>query len=214
MKNTSLCTHQFFNRLFASLMLITASTAHGIEGNLVVATGKIGKNPQDQSDIVGRDLNVLGLGALGHVGLWTGDRVIEALNQNPTIVQNTLQDFKSRSSYWGAVYYPNWNKLPVVWLPSQIWIPYTNVVYSAKVAAVRRAVLIQQIGATYTMSPSIQVARVQECQGLRCTGPTPGKYRCDTFIKDAYLTAGVGGLSFGTTETPSTLWTTYSERLQ
>ncbi len=176
------------------------------------SAAKFVKNPQDQSDILGRDLNVPGLGGIGHVGLWTGDRVIEALDQTPAIVQNTLQNFKSRSNYWGAVYYPNWNRLPAVTLPSQIWIPYTYVVYSAKAAAVRRAVLIQQIGASYTVSPYIKEAFVQECHGLSCTGPTAGKYRCDTFVKDAYLKAGTGELSFGATDTPATLWNTYPER--
>jgi len=175
---------------------------------------KLAKDPQDQSDIIGRDLNVPLLGAIGHVGLWTGDRVIEALNQTPAIVQNTLQDFKSKSSYWGAVYYSNWNRLPAVALPSQIMVPYNYVLYNAKAAAVRRAILIQQIGATYTVSPYIQEAFVQECHGLRCAGPIPGKYRCDTFIKDTYLTAGTGGLSFGATDTPWALWSTYTERRQ
>jgi len=198
-------THITCNGFVALLLLVFVTNA---------SAAKFGKNPQDQSDILGRDLNVPGLGALGHVGLWTGDQVIEALDQTPAIVQNTLQNFKSRSTYWGAVYYPNWNRLPAVALPSQIWIPYSYVMYSAKTAAVRRAVLIQQIGATYTVSPYIKEAFVQECRGLSCTGPTAGKYRCDTFVKDAYLMAGTGGLSFGATDTPSTLWNTYPERRQ
>ena len=34
-----------------------------------VATDKLGKNPWMPADIVGRDLNAVGLSVLGHVGL-------------------------------------------------------------------------------------------------------------------------------------------------
>ena len=177
-----------------------------------MAYSKFGRNPADQSDIVGRDLNVPLAGVLGHVGLWTGNMVIEALNQTPAIVQNTLLNFKSRSRYWGAIYFQNWNTLPLKTLPTDSRVPFNYRNFYAKGAAVQRAYLVQQIGADYSLSPFPEAAFVQECKNNLCVGPTRGKYRCDTFVKDAYLSAGAGGLRFRATESPATLWKTYTER--
>ncbi len=68
------------------------------------------------AEIMGRDLNVPGLGWLGHVGISTvyimdpsgmnqnADQVIEVLNE-PVVGQiNTINNFKSRSPYWGSKY--------------------------------------------------------------------------------------------------------------
>lgn len=173
---------------------------------------KLGKNPADQSDIVGRDLHISMGSFLGHVGLWTGSMVIEALNQTPAIVQNTLENFKSRSTYWGAVYYLNWNILPSQPLPTNSREPLNYRHFYAKAAAVQRAFLVPQIGADYSMSPYPELVQVQECKNSRCVGPARGKYRCDTFVKDAYLSAGTGGLGYHAADTPATLWNTYPER--
>ena len=198
--------------LFLILMSATCS-AQTVDNFAAIATSKFGKDPRDKSDIVGRDLNVVGLGSLGHVGLWTGDRVIEALHQTPAVVQNTLQDFKSRSSFWGTVYYPEWNSLSTRWMPTRIRPPYTdNKLFTAKEAALQRARLIQLIGAEYTLFYRPNIAVVRECSGLLCSGPIKGKYRCDTFVKDAYIEAGVEGISFDSLDTPSTLWSSYVER--
>lgn len=58
-------------------------------------------------DLVGRDL--IGLGPIGHVGIATApyykmrpSYVLEAMNTIPHIQQNTIDDFKSRSKYWGS----------------------------------------------------------------------------------------------------------------
>lgn len=68
------------------------------------------------AEILGRDLNYIGLGWLGHVGIATAnmssakgmsqnaDQVIEILNE-PTVGQiNSIANFKSRSKYWGSKY--------------------------------------------------------------------------------------------------------------
>lgn len=68
------------------------------------------------AEIMGRDLNVFGLGWVGHVGIATTDmtspagmnqnanKVIEILNENPVGQINFVTNFKSRSKYWGSKY--------------------------------------------------------------------------------------------------------------
>ncbi|MBA2709203.1 MAG: hypothetical protein H0U57_01225 [Tatlockia sp.] len=68
------------------------------------------------AEILGRDLDFLGLGRLGHVAiantqmmssagmLKDADIVIEVLNENPVGQVNTISNFKSRSKYWGSKY--------------------------------------------------------------------------------------------------------------
>ena len=171
------------------------------------------KNPVDVADIVARDLAISGYGALGHVGLWTGDKVIEVLDASPAVVQNTLDNFKGRTTYWGAAYFTGWDQLPNIALPSQIHTPYTYIATTAKMAVIKRALQIQAIGASYTLSPKITASTVQVCSDSgNCTGPTRGKYRCDTFIKDAYLTAGIVGVDFDGMHTPADLWNSFSKR--
>ena len=68
------------------------------------------------AEIMGRDLNYIGLGWLGHVGIATANmssasgmsqnanQVIEILNE-PTVGQiNAIANFKVRSKYWGSKY--------------------------------------------------------------------------------------------------------------
>lgn len=63
------------------------------------------------AEIMGRDLNVPGLGWIGHVGISTAETmpqdaylVIEVLNE-PVVGQiNYISNFKSRSPYWGSRY--------------------------------------------------------------------------------------------------------------
>jgi hypothetical protein len=77
-----------------------------IFSTLVFSTGTFAaSNPGATGDIVARDLNINGLGWAGHVGMWTGSKVLEVLNEKGRVIQqNSLSDFKGRSSYWGARY--------------------------------------------------------------------------------------------------------------
>ncbi|NOT85778.1 MAG: hypothetical protein HOP02_13590 [Methylococcaceae bacterium] len=61
-------------------------------------------DPSAIGDVPGRDLGFWGLGWLGHVGMWTGNSVLEVLDKTPVIQQNTLANFKAQTSYWGARY--------------------------------------------------------------------------------------------------------------
>ncbi|MDX3906332.1 MAG: hypothetical protein QHC78_11645 [Pigmentiphaga sp.] len=64
-------------------------------------------DPWQNADMVGRDLNVPLLGAIGHVGLWSSavGYVIEMLDEATALQQNSPSNFKSRTAYWGASYY-------------------------------------------------------------------------------------------------------------
>ena len=62
------------------------------------------------------------------------------------------------------------------------------------------------IGATYTVSPTISPSIPMSCNKAGCVAAKKGAYRCDTFIKDAYITAGVPGLAYSALDTPSSLW--------
>ena len=64
------------------------------------------------AEIIARDLDVLGAGWAGHVGITTAPfifekayQVIEVLNSKDPIIQiNLISDFKTKSPYWGSRY--------------------------------------------------------------------------------------------------------------
>lgn len=61
-----------------------------------------GENPREVGDIVGRDLDMAALGALGHLGLWDGREVAEVTSGRANAAGFTsLADFKIASTYWG-----------------------------------------------------------------------------------------------------------------
>ena len=199
------------------MLVISAQSINAYSGSAdpTALIEKLRHNPFDSADIVGRDLNTIGLGELGHVGIWTGKSIIEALNETPAIKSSTLEYFKSRSPYWGAVYFSGWSSLPPVTLNVYSDSAYPLEQYQGKLAAVQRARLIFQIGANYTVSPYITPAVPFTCSTkLGCVAPVKGTYRCDTLVKDAYITAGVRGLGYSITDMPSTLWNhnTFSQR--
>ncbi|MBA2649176.1 MAG: hypothetical protein H0U75_06165 [Legionella sp.] len=60
-------------------------------------------------DVLGRDMDVPGIGKIGHLALGTGNDVflptnitIEAEPQTPAIVFGTVKDFKQATRYWGS----------------------------------------------------------------------------------------------------------------
>ena len=61
-------------------------------------------NPRAAGDVIGRDLLYSGLGSYGHLGIYTGSKVLECLNEARPIQQNTLRSFKQASRFWGARY--------------------------------------------------------------------------------------------------------------
>lgn len=74
---------------------------------IVLTSPVYAKYPSFVGDVVGRDL--IGAGPVGHVGIASASYykmrptiVLEAMNTMPHIQQNTIEDFKSRSKYWGS----------------------------------------------------------------------------------------------------------------
>lgn len=74
---------------------------------LLIVYPVYGQIASSVSDLVARDL--LGLGPAGHVGIASAPDyrmrptvVLEAMSSIPHIQQNNIDDFKSRSKYWGS----------------------------------------------------------------------------------------------------------------
>ncbi len=59
--------------------------------------------PKAIGDVLARDLDTEVAGALGHVGLWTGNEVLEVSNVSSVVRKISLNQFKS-TKYWGARY--------------------------------------------------------------------------------------------------------------
>ncbi len=126
-------------------------------------------------DIVGRDLNIAGLGWVGHVGIGTGDLVgrttnlvIEVLNEAQVGQVNYLTKFRSLSNYWGGRYgigdYAAGTNAALIEANHQRWwCP------------------------AYTTSTSYKVGKgnVLTGQATQC-----GIWRCDTFVAWAFFSAG------------------------
>lgn len=152
--------------------------------------GTDSENPHDSGDVVGRDLDYgKVLGPVGHVGLWDGNNVTEAMFDTSTgnaIEEISLSQFKAASRYWGAAR----PKIPKGLLWEQCYMlscsvtndsNYSNV--DARTAIARRARQIMAIGADYTIFPENTAVAYPSYNGRP---PLRGRYRCDTFIIDVY----------------------------
>ncbi|STX81544.1 Uncharacterised protein [Legionella busanensis] len=74
---------------------------------IVISSHIFAKVPSFVGDLVGRDL--IGAGPVGHVGIASAPDyrmrptvVLEAMNSAPHIQENGINDFKSRSKFWGS----------------------------------------------------------------------------------------------------------------
>lgn len=170
------------------------------DGNLVIYNGakplwNIGadidsrRDPSSPGDVVGRDLDVSGVGFLGHVGIFDGDNVIEALNEGSNSIHiNSLENFKSKTTYWGTAFpkIPNGNAYYCFaeHCTNFLLKPQGQVEkISNRLAITRRARQAYLIGATYTLSPDYKSAWAGDYSHL----PLRGKYRCDTFVFDILM---------------------------
>lgn len=115
-----------------------------------------GPNPRYAGDVLGRDLSITGLGAIGHVAVWDGRDVVQAMPGLVNAVEFTsLRNFKAASTYWGVAS-PN---VPAGNIYSCFYAkcnPANNGDWStvdARTAMALRARQIQAIGANYTITP-------------------------------------------------------------
>lgn len=152
---------------FSSIALIAATLA---------SSSVLAGDPKVAPDVVGRDLNVTGFGALGHVGIWNGSSVIEVLNVTNKVVQsNTLSSFKNASKYWGAKY---------------------GIAPTKGLAITSAAWAQRQYSPTYTLTAmwqeggSFQSGCAKYGTGGKCLAPIysliKGKFRCDTFVNYSF----------------------------
>lgn len=153
------------------------------------------KSPKNMGDIVGRDLNISNLGAVGHLGIWDGSRVVEVLNEDKglnKVFRNTWDDFTRRTTPWNTVG-PKYSGHMVKSCWSNICDINHNrvnsVLVSAQQAVVYRALQIYQIGADYSYTLAFTTAEpfmhdAKEPAWRR--EAIRGKYRSDVFIYDAF----------------------------
>ena len=114
--------------------------------------------PSATGDVIGRDLSAGTMWWLGHAGLWSGSRVIEALNHPTQAVQsNTFASFKNADDYWGARYWKN--------VTSQ---QLRNTVNTASTQGA--------YGSSYTYTPFVKPT----------VNRKPALFRCDSLVAYSY----------------------------
>jgi hypothetical protein len=143
--------------------------------------------PSNFGDVAARDLSYPGLGALGHVGVWTGANMVEA---NKDGGENAIRyvswdSFRRASTQWGIAR-PN---IPHYFVNYcyEYWCDGYNgyQTVTARQAIAARARQIQAVGADYTLS----AAYFPAAEGYRGWPPLRGTYRCDTFVIDLFVSA-------------------------
>lgn len=167
---------------------------HRLLAGIAVMTGSLATagDPTAAGDVIGRDLDILGYESLGHLGIFTGSRVLECLNEKNPIQQNPLASFKNQTTFWGARYIPgshDFNKVIATGWAQRNFKP------------------------SFTLSPVFTVGRhvnkrVWNPAVRRWETRTvlvPAKFRCDTFVYHSFK-AGIGRELAGTRITPRTIY--------
>jgi hypothetical protein len=145
------------------------------------------------AEVIGRDMQAMGFGFLGHVGVTTAPyiwqdafQVIEVLNNHsdktiPVIQTNFIFDFKSRSPYWGSRY----------------GIADRG---DRAISLLREANFQRDMGCTtYTITPIYTPSRGRYDPSGKAIPSYCGFFRCDTFVNYVFSAGGY----FLPTYTPS-----------
>ncbi len=173
--------------------------------------------PRNPGDVVGRDLSIPGFGFLGHIGIHDGsNNVYQVMNEASVVQKVSWDNFRSQDTPWPTLYpaIPNHTVKGCYADECIFWDPPFGQQYlsfSAKQAMVERARQIQQIGADYTLTTSVIVAepRMYDQRAGRRFPAIRGKYRCDTFVMDAFSYSHAivgGGRSYDILGFPTRLW--------
>lgn len=148
--------------------------------------------PALAGDVVGRNLIAPAwvgfFGIIGHVGMWDGSsQIIEVLNEGGNVIRiNSLADFSTRSTYWGAVHpnIPNY-KISAFYGTNSSLGNYETV--NTRMAILKKAWQQYLIGADYTYGAQWQLGYPTQTPRFGPTDPPlRGLYRCDTFIIALY----------------------------
>jgi hypothetical protein len=132
-------------------------------------------DPKESGDVLGRDLSITGLGWAGHVGIWTGSKVLEVLNveDGKAVQQNSLSSFKKASNYWGAKYGKAGSKgskiVSAGWEQRNYYPCYTTTSHYQEGGWVKHKVW-DAVKKKYVEKTVMQTA----------------KFRCDTFVYYSY----------------------------
>lgn len=142
--------------------------------------------PKNTGDVVARDLNIPGLGWLGHLGVWTGSKVAEVVQgQSNAVRYVTWDSFRTATNAWPTAR-PNVPSYLVYYCSSASCGYYPSTTYpgvQSRMALANRANQIYLIGADYTLSSSTYVAAQPAYPGVTAIR---GLYRCDSFVVDVF----------------------------
>lgn len=170
----------------------TFNSGQTLDIKTIVGTRENIERPQQSGDIVGRDLNMPGLGAFGHLGFWDGSQVIEVLNEGGNAVKkNSFDNFASRTNTWPSIH-PNIPPFTIksCYLSTCSWQINANDrgILSTRIAMAARAYQIYLTGADYTLSsyPTYAIPNLFDTKDRITTPSVRGKYRCDTFVMELF----------------------------
>ncbi|MGB4984544.1 MAG: hypothetical protein WBO70_02080, partial [Erysipelotrichaceae bacterium] len=154
--------------------------------SIVIACPVYSNIPSFVGDLVARDL--VGAGFMGHVGIASAPDyrmrptvVLEALDSVPHIQQNTIDDFKSRSKFWGS--------------KGGLVSPKSNESFTVANRIVRQYYACPE----YTITWRWKEGKINsKSKPISC-----GQFRCDTLVNYAYAFSKSYSLP-----TYDTTWTT------
>jgi hypothetical protein len=139
------------------------------------------EDPHNPAEVLGRDLAITGLGWVGHVALWDGSRVIQALNEQGNAINLTsLGAYKAASTYWGTARprIPEGEMLPRCYLAHCSESQWDYETLSGRQAVAKAAYQAYLIGADYTLYTNVKFVEA----GSPHRPAIRGLYRCDTFV--------------------------------
>lgn len=165
--------------------------------------------PNEQAAVVARDLNIPGLGFVGHIGVW--DNEAKTVIDSPNVAGPPSEVFPDISNYIWANNWAHFSAQSKVWSTISARIPSfyvescfndrctedfagvgtyfpDRVKITAGNAVIRRARQIKAIGGDYTVA-TIGVPsqpRLVSRTGVIISAAMRGRYRCDHIVKDIY----------------------------
>ena len=144
-------------------------------------------DPVAAGDVLGRNLSVIGLGALGHIGvLASTDNVVQVMNASSyvNVIQNvSVAEFKV-NTYWGAKAKPNFT-----WIP-----PYSSAANQINTLSDQQKPHIAYNLWSSTANPAVQVCTSYHNSTCTSYAWQKGSFRCDAFVKWLYTQTGNGNL--------------------
>jgi hypothetical protein len=156
------------------------------------------EQPANAGDVVGHDLasgEDVGASYLGNLGFWDGENVVQVMNETTVVQTVPYSNFRNKAKPWGAVHtnivdftVTSCFSTPCNFLDPAYYIDPDRETLNTRVAMVRRARQIQQIGADYTITTVTNSADPQMYDRFfkRYYPAQRGLYRCDSFVVDLF----------------------------